>query len=46
MDKDGHWWWPLGHRIAMAQRLAVEKGRTAQERESIQARLLRKWMGK
>jgi hypothetical protein len=39
-------WWSKERRVALAQQLAHEKGRSDQERAALQTRLLRKWMGK
>ena len=46
MDKDAHSWWSKERRVALAPQLAHEKGRSDQERATLQTRLLRKWMGK
>ena len=46
MSKDGRSWWSLDRRIDLAKRIAAERGSTHQERAALEARLLRKWMGK
>ena len=46
MSKDGRSGWSLDRRIDLAKRIAAERGRTHQERAALEARLLRKWMGK
>jgi hypothetical protein len=46
MGKDGHHYWPVGHQVLVAERIANFKGRSPQECSSLMKRLLHKWMGK
>ena len=46
MDKDGHSWWSIDERIALAQWRASWKARSDQERAAIETRVLRKLMSK
>lgn len=46
MGKDGHFYWPVARQATMAERIAGRRGRSPQERASLEKRLLRKWMSK
>lgn len=46
MGKDGRFYWLMTRRVLLAKRISNYKGRSPQERSSLEKRLLHKWMGK